>query len=411
MEVVHPRCAGLDIHKRSVVACRVTPGADGRPAKELRTFGTLTRELLALADWLDEGGVTIVAMESTGVYWKPIVNLLEERFELLVANAAHLKAVPGRKTDVKDAEWIADLLRHGLLRASYIPARPERELRELTRYRTSLVHERAGELDRLAKVLEGANVKLASVVSTLDGSAARAMLEALVEDRPDPARAVPARRTGFPLKASPEALADALEGRMGEHQRFLLATQLRHVDELDALIASVSREIEARFRPFDKAIESLMTVPGVSRRTAEIVLAEIGTDMARFASARRLASWAGLCPGNHESAGRSKGGATRKGSPWLRAALARSAMAAGRTRTHLGAQYRRLAARRGLMRAKIAVAHSLLVIIRAILISGQPFRDLGEAWFDERAHDQVRRRLTRRLERLGYEVSITPIAA
>jgi len=411
MEVVHPRCAGLDVHKRTVVACRVTPGPDGAPIKEARTFGTLTRDLLALADWLDETSVTIVAMESTGVYWKPIHNLLEERFDLLVANAAHLKAVPGRKTDVKDAEWIADLLRHGLLRPSFIPARAERELRELTRYRTSLVRERAAELDRLAKVLEGANIKLSSVVAGLDGVAARAMIGALIEGRADPATAAAGRRVGFPLKATPETLAAALEGRMGDHQRFLLAVQVRHLDDLDALIGGVSAQIEERLRPFDPAIELLTTIPGVRRRTAEVVLAEIGPDMGRFPSARQLASWAGLCPGNHGSAGRSKGGATRKGSPWLRSALVGSAMAAGRTKTYLGTQYRRLAARRGIKRAKVAVAHSILVIIRSILLTGQPFRDLGEAYFDQRDRDHVSRSLTRRLERLGYQVSIAPVAA
>ena len=409
MEVVHPRCAGLDVHKRTVVACRVVQGTSGQPRKELRTFGTITRELLALADWLDEAGVTIVAMESTGSFWKPVYNLLEGRFELVVANAAHIKAVPGRKTDVRDAEWIADLLRHGLLRASFIPSRPERELRELTRYRTSLVRERSGEVNRIGKVLEGANVKLGSVVSGLDGVSAQAMLDALVSGETDVGAV--ARLANPHLRASRETLEAALEGSVGAHQRFMLRTQLRHLRELDALIAALSSEVEQRLRPFAPQIANLVTIPGISRRTAEVVLAEVGPDMARFGTARQLASWAGLCPGNHESAGRSHGGATRKGSPWLRSALVNSATAAGRTRTYLGAQYRRLTARRGLRRAKVAVAHSLLLIVRAILTSGQPFRDLGANYFDDRDQEHVRRRLTHRLEALGYTVTLARTAA
>jgi transposase len=408
MEVVHARCAGLDIHKKSVVACRVVPDAEGAPLKEIRSFGTLTRDLLALADWLAEGGVTHVAMESTGSYWKPLYNLLEERFERLLANAAHLKAVPGRKTDVRDSEWIADLLRHGLLRPSFVPARPERELRELVRYRTSLVRERAAEVNRIAKVLEGANVKLGSVVSALDGRSGRAMLQALAAGQTEPgAVASLAHRR---LRAPRETLEAALEGRVGAHQRFLLAAQLRHLAELEALIAQVSAEIEARLRPFDPQIELLTTIPGLSRRTAEVVIAEMGTDLGRFGSARQFASWAGLCPGNYESAGKRKGGKTRRGSPWLRSALVTSAGSAGRTQTYLGAQLRRLAARRGLKRAKVAVAHSLLLIIRAMLVSGQTFEDLGTSYFDERDREHVQRRLTRRLEALGYKVSLSPAA-
>jgi transposase len=409
MDVVHSHCAGLDVHKRTVVACRVTPGPTGMPIKEIRTFGAMTRDLLALTDWLAEAGVTMVAMEATGSYWKPVYNLFEDRFELLVANAAHLKAVPGRKTDVRDAEWIADLLRHGLLQPSFIPSRPERELRELTRYRTSLVHERAAEVNRIAKVLEGANIKLGSVVSGIDGVSARAMLEALVRGQTDPGAI--AGLADYRLRASRETLEAALQGSVGAHQRFMLGAQLRHLREIDALISAVSAEIEERLRPFAAAIANLVTIPGISRRTAEVVLAEIGPDMSRFGSARRLASWAGLCPGNHESAGKSHGGTTRKGSPSLRSALVQSAAGAGRTKTYLGAQYRRLVARRGLGRAKVAVAHSLLVIIRAILLSGQAFHDLGANYFDERDQELVRRRLTHRLQALGYEVTLTPSAA
>lgn len=405
MDVVNPRCAGLDIHKKSVVACRIIQPERGQPSKELRSFGTTTRQLLALADWLDEAGVTVVAMEATGSYWKPIYNLLEDRFELLVANAAHLKAVPGRKTDVRDAEWIADLLRHGLLRASFIPGRAERELRELTRYRTSLVRERAAETNRIAKVLEGGNIKLASVASDLAGVSGRAMLGELAGGVADPVALAGLARGR--LRDRRAELEEALEGRLEAHQRFMLTRQLRHLDELDQHIAAVSAEIEERLRPFEPAIANLMTVPGVGRRTAEIVLAEIGPDMTRFATSGHLASWAGMCPGNHESAGRSRAGTTRKGSPWLRSALVEAGKSAGRTKTYLGAQYQRLARRRGARRAAVAVGHTLLVITHAILTRGVPFQDLGANYFDERDRDYVRRTLTRRLESLGYEVTVS----
>lgn len=408
MDVVNPFCAGLDVHKRTVVACRIAPGPDGQPLKELRSFGTTTRELLALAAWLAEAGVTLVAMEATGSFWKPVYNVLEGSFELLVANARHLKAVPGRKTDMRDAEWIADLLRHGLLRASFVPDRPERELRELTRYRTSLIRERAAELNRIAKVLEGANIKLASVASSVDGVSARAMLERLVAGETDPATLADLARGR--LRDKREALEAALEGRMGTHQRFLLAAQLRHLAELDALITEVSAEIEARLRPFADAIERLTTIPGVGRRTAQTLLAEVGPEMDRFPSAQHLASWAGMCPGNYESAGRSRSGRTRKGSPWLRGALVESAKSAGRSKTYLGAQFHRIAARRGAKRASVAVGHSLLVIVHALLSRGTTFVDLGPNYFDERDREQVRRRLTRRLEALGYSVSLGPAA-
>jgi transposase len=408
MDVVHPRCAGLDVHKRSVTACRIAPGPDGQPERVIRSFPTTTRELLRLADWLDEAGVTSVAMEATGSYWKPIHNLLEDRFELLVANAAHLKAVPGRKTDVRDAEWIADLLRHGLLRASFIPDRPARELRELTRYRTSLVRDRAAEVNRMAKVLEGANIKLASVLTDLGGASGRRILAALAAGSADPVELADLAKGR--LRHKQAELVPALEGRMGAHQRFMLARQLAHLEELDGHVAAVSAEIEDRLRPFEVAIGNLATVPGVGRRTAETMLAEFGPDMGRFPTAGHLASWAGMCPGNHESAGRSRSGRTRRGSPWLRAALVGAGTAAGRTKSYLGAEYHHLARRRGAKRAAVAVGHSILVIAYAILKHGTTYQDLGVNYFDERDREAVRRRLTRRLESLGYQVSIEPAA-
>lgn len=405
MEVVHPACAGLDVHKKTVVACRITPGGGGVRAREIRTFGATTPELLRLADWLAEGGVTHAAMESTGSYWKPVHNLLEDRFTLLVVNAAHIKAVPGRKTDVRDAEWIADLLRHGLLRASFIPDRPERELRELTRYRSALVAERSAELNRIAKVLEGANLKLTSVLADIDGASAQAMLRDLIAGETDPA--LLASRARPQVRASREDLEAALTGRIGPHQRFLLGAQLRHLAGLDERIAEVSREVEERLRPFEPQIARLTTVPGIARNTAEVLLAELTPDMSHFPSAHHLASWAGMCPGNDESAGKTHSGKTRKGSPWLRSALVRAGRSAGRTHTYLGAQYRRLATRRGAKRAGVAVGHSLLVIAYVILTRDVDFRDLGANYFDERDRDHVRRRLTRRLEQLGYRVEVS----
>jgi transposase len=357
------RCAGLDVHKRTVVACLVTSTPDGEPTREVCTFGTATGQLLALGDWLEAAGVGHVAMESTGPYWKPVHNLLEARFTLLVVNAAHIKAVPGRKTDVRDAEWIAELLRHGLLRASFIPSRPERELRELNRYRTSLVQERSAEINPIAKVLEGANIKLGSVASNVVGVSGRAILSAIIDGDTDAA-----------------ALADLARGRLRSKRPALT----------------------------EATLERLRTIPGIGRRTAETLLAEIGPDMGRFPSSGHLASWAGLCPGNDESGGKRRSGRTRKGSPWLRASLVEAAQAAGRTRTYLGAAYRRLTTRRGSKRAAVAVAHMLLVIAYHVISRGEPYAELGANHFDELARDRVRQRLTRRLEALGYRVSLEP---
>jgi transposase len=409
MDVVYERCCGLDVHKKTVVACLVTPGAGGRPTKEVRTFGTMTEDLDALGDWLAAAGCTHVAMESTGVYWQPIWNLLEDRFALLLVNARHVKAVPGRKTDVRDCEWLADLLRHGLLQGSFVPDRPQRELRELVRYRTSLVQERTAHVNRLQKVLEGANLKLAAVASDLTGVSARRMLEALVGGTTDPAEladlAVGRLRDKLP------ALKRALAGQFGPHQRFLVAQILASLDFLDERIADLSREIEARQRPFADAVARLDTIPGIGRRTAEILLAELGSDLRRFPSAAHLASWAGMCPGQHESAGKRRSGRTRKGNPWLRAALIEAGQAAGRTRnSYLGALYRRLAARRGKKRATVAVGHAILVIVYHLLTSPEPYQDLGVDYFDRRAPEAAERRLIRRLERLGYTVSRDPAA-
>ena len=407
VEVVHERCCGLDIHKQTVVACLVVPGSGKDPRKEVRTFGTMTDELLELADWLTMAGCTHVAMESTGVYWKPIYNLLESTFELLLVNARHIKQVPGRKTDVKDCEWIADLLRHGLLRASFVPDRNQRELRELTRYRSSLVQEHAAEVNRLQKTLEGANIKLASVASDVLGVSGRAMLQALVAGETDPSVLAGLARGSLIDKRAD--LEQALRGRMGAHQRFLLGEQLRHVEALEASIARVSAEIEERLNPFAEALDRLDAIPGVGRRTAEVLVAEIGVDMSRFPSAAHLASWAAMCPGNNESAGKRKSGRTRRGSPWLRSALVEAARAAQRTKgTYLGAQYRRLKARQGGKRAAIAVGHSILISAYHILGGRQDYIDLGEQHWQQTAKRREHR-MAERLRGLGYTV-IEPAA-
>jgi transposase len=410
MDVVHPRCCGLDVHKQTVVACVLCSGpTGGPPQRTVRTFGTMTDELLALADWLAAERITHVAMEATGSYWKPIWNLLESSFDLLLANAQHIKAVPGRKTDVKDAEWIADLLRHGLLRPSFVPDRAQRELRELTRYRTSLVQERAAEASRLQKTLEGANLKLGDVASNVLGRSARAMLEQLVAGQTDVG--VLAQLARGRLRTKIPQLERALAGRVAPHQQFLLAQQLAHLDYLDEAIERVSAEVAERLRPVEAAVERLDTIPGVGRRTAEILLAEIGPDMARFPTAGHLASWAGMCPGHDESAGKRRSGKTRRGSPWLRQALVEAAQAAGRTRgTYLSAQYHRLAARRGKKKAVIAVGHTILVTAYHLLARDQAYEELGPDFFERRDRAAVERRSVRRLEALGYRVTLEPLA-
>jgi len=407
MQVLHGCCCGLDIHKRFVVACVLTTAADGSVQKVTRTFSTMTDELLALLDWLTEVGCTHVAMESTSAYWRPIYNLLEGHLTVLVANAYHIKAVPGRKTDVRDAEWIADLLRHGLLRGSFIPSPEQRQLRDLTRYRTHLVEERARVTNRLQMVLEDANVQLAAVVTDVRGVSARAILEALVAGESDPTTLADLARGR--LRAKRELLTRAVVGRFTAHHAFLITEHLSQLDYLEEAMERVSAEIAQRLQAEQGAIDLLDTVPGIGRRAAEIIIAEIGTDLCRFPSAKHLASWAGMCPGNAESGGKRLSGKTRKGNRWLRQVLIEIAHVATKTRgTYLAAQYRRIAARRGKKRALVAVAHTVLVIIYHILTRRESYRDLGEAYFDHLEHQHVERRLVRRLERLGYSVTLAP---
>ena len=354
MDVMYSCCCGLDVHKKTVAACLIISTEGPEPVKEVRTFRTMTTDLLALADWLQEAGCTHVAMESTGVYWRPVYNLLEGQFELLVVNAQHIKAVPGRKTDVKDAAWIAELLRHGLLRGSFIPSKPQRQLRELTRYRSTLVQDHARTLNRLQAVLEDANLKLASVVTDVYGVSARAMLAAILAGERDVETLADLARGR--LRAKRDQLKEALEGRVTAHHSFLLTEPLSTLEYLDEAIARISGEIDQRLTAEQEAIALLDTIPGVGQRAAEILIAEIGTDMSRFPSAKHLASWAGMCPGNHESGGKRLSGKTRKGSRWLRQILVEIAHVASKTKnTYLAAQYRRIAARRGKKRALIAV--------------------------------------------------------
>jgi transposase len=410
MEVVNERCCGLDIHKQTVVACVIVPGSGRQPHKQIRTFGTMTDDLLELADWLAECQVTHVAMESTGVYWKPIWNLLEDQVELLLVNAHHVKQVPGRKTDVKDCEWLAYLLRHGLLRASFVPDRPQRELRELTRYRTSLIRERSAEINRVQKTLEGANIKLGDVASNVLGVSGRQILTALVSGTADPTMLADLARGK--LRSKLPQLQRALVGQFGPHQRFLLAQQLAHLDALDELIEQLNTEVEQRLRPFEDALNRLDSIPGVGRRTAETIVAEIGLDMTRFPTAAHLASWAGMCPGNNESAGKRKSGKTRKGDAWLRTALIEAAHASSRARhTYLGALYHRLITRRGKKKAVVAIGHTILVIAYHLLRDAVEYADLGPRYFDERDEQHVTRRLVHRLEALGYSVQLERSAA
>jgi transposase len=400
MQVMYERCAGLDVHKKTVVACVVTP-----EGQEIRTFGTMTAELLTLADWLLISGCTHVAMESTGDYWKPVFNILEDMFEVLLVNAQHVKAVPGRKTDVKDAAWLAEVLQHGLLRASFIPPVAQRELQDLTRYRSTFIQERVTLINRVQKLLEDANIKLAAVASDIMGVSGRAILAALLIGHADPQ--VLADLAKGRLRSTREQLTKAVEGRVKPHHRFVLTELLSQIDSLDETIARFDTRIQEICGPFEEAVGLLDTIPGVARHTAEMIVAEIGTDMTRFPSADHLASWAGVAPGNYESAGKRASGKTRKGNRFLRTSLVQAAHAAARTKgTYLSAQYRRLATRRGKKRAILAVAPSILVMAYYMIQRQEPYHDAGADFFDRLQPEDTARRLIKRLEQLGYQVTL-----
>jgi transposase len=401
MDLLYAKCAGLDVHPRSVSACARTV-IDGRLQHEVRTFGTSTRELREMAAWLAACGCTHVAMESTGVYWKPVWHILEGRFELVLANAMYIRNIPGRKSDVKDSVWIADLLAHGLLRGSFVPPEQIQELRDLTRTRKQLTREITRHTQRIQKTLEDANVKLTEVISSVLGVSGRAILRALIAGEDDPARLV--ELTGGRLKAPKEKLLDALHGRVTDHHRFMLKMHLEQVERLEEAV----RELEARADrgPFRAATELLTTIPGVSDVTARVIVAEIGDDMSRFPTPANLVSWAGLCPRLDESAGKRRSTRVRKGAPWLKTVLVQAARAAANKRDcYLRAQYLRLKARRGPNKAVLAVAASILTAAYYMLKYGIEYRDLGANHF-ERDKELQAQRLLRRLKALGLEVTI-----
>jgi transposase len=403
MEVLFDRCCGLDVHKKEVVACVITPGG-----KKTRTFYTMTDDLLELADWLAEEHVTHVAMESTGPYWKPMYNLLENEFTLVLGNAQHIKIVPGRKTDVKDAEWIADLLRHGLIKGSFVPDRAQRELRELLRYRRSLIQEHTREVNRIQKVLEGANIKLASVASDVLGVSGRAMLRAIADGVNDP-RAIAGLAKGK-LREKQDELEKSLKGLVGSHQRMVIACQLEHLVFLEEQINKLDKEIADRMGPLQSQIDAADSIPGIDVRTAQDILGEMGTDMNQFPDASHLASWAGVSPGNNRSAGKRRSGRTMRGNRWLKAALVLAARAAVRGKgNYLNSQYHRLVARRGDKKAILAVAHSILVMLYTMLKKGQEYQELGSDYFDKRNSNATVCRAVQRIEQLGFKVTLEVI--
>ena len=444
MDVVFTQCAGLDVHKKTVMACRVTPDPTGQQADglmEVQEFGTLTRDLLALSDWLAAAGITHVAMESTGEYWKPVYNILEGDFTVFLVNAAHVKQVPGRKTDKNDARWLAKLMRYGLLQASFVPSQGQRDLRDLTRYRTKLVQERSREVNRVQGVLERANVKLAAVATDVMGVSSRAILAALVEGRADPATM--AELAKGRLRSKVPLLEQALTGLVRDHHRQLLALQLAHIDFLDEQLDTLGAEIIRRVTnlsgdeppitppgapdetgsatepgasgapmTFACAITVLDTIPGVDQRGGEMLVAEWGPDMTRFGTAARLAAWSGVAPGNDESAGKQRSRKTRQGNPTLRTGLTQLAHAAARTKgTYLSALYQRLAVRRGKKRAIMAVAHSMVVSAFHMLSRHESYHELGANYFDAHRREHLVDQLTRRIEHLGYRVTLEPVPA
>src|SRR5215216_193869 len=409
MQAIIERCCGLDVHQETVVACLLIGAAGAQARKEVRTFRTVRRDLEALRDWLTAAGVTHVGMESTGVYWRPVYAVLEGHVELIVGNARHIGNVPGRKTDVKDAEWIADLVRHGLIAKSFVPPPPLRELRDLLRYRRKLVESQAAERNRLLKLLETANIKLASVVSDVLGVSGRAMLRALIEGTAS-AQTMADLAKGQ-LRRKRADLVLALEGRVEEHHRFLLGLQLRRLEAADEEIAALDARIDGKLEPYRAPHTLLMQIPGVDRLVAAVLIAEIGIDMSVFVSVYHLASWAGVCPGNHESAGKQKSGRARNGNVHLRTMLVGAAISAARTKgSYLRDKFHRLKARRGALRAALAIAHKIVVAAYHRLAKGLAYRDLGEAYLDQIGERRTVANLKRRLERLGYQVTLEPRA-
>jgi transposase len=409
MEVLHPHCAGLDVHKDSVVAC-VRHMVDGAVTTDVQTFKTTTQELMALSDWLSAAGCTHAAMEATGVYWKPVWHILSDgELQLVLANAAHVKNVPGRKTDVNDATWLADLMAHGLIRASFVPDEPTQQMRDLLRTRKQFVRERSSHTQRLQKTLEDANIKLDSVLTNILGLSSRRILEALIAGHTAPQAL--AKLAHNNIKATSTELEAALQGRVTAHHRFMLRLHLDHLQAVDAAIARIDHEVDGNIEPFRVAIAMLSTIPGISSLSAEVIVAEIGIDMSHFPSEAHLISWAGLCPKNDESAGRRRSNRIKKGAPWLKTTLVQCAWAASRTKqSYLQAQYLRLRSRRGAKKAICAVAASILTAAYHMLKNGTLYQDLGANHFDNRAKGKQVLRLVNRLQSLGFAVQISPVA-
>ena len=404
MQVVYERCCGLDVHKDTVAACiAITEG--GRVYRDKRVFGTTTKDLLELSDWLAEHSITHVGMESTGVYWKPIWNILEGQFDITLVNAQHFKSVPGRKTDLKDGEWLSDLLRHGLLRKSFVPDKPIRELRDLTRNRAMLAKERARLSCRIQKVLEDANIKLASVASDVLGASGRAMLKAIVRGESDPA--ILADLAQKRLRAKLPELRSALTGCIDDHHRFLLRQWLELLGVIEGKIAEFDQQIDQKVTPYQEAVTTWMAIPGIDRVAACCLVAELGANMDQFPTARNLSSWAGVCPGNNESAGKKRSGKTRRGGVWLRRVLCEAAWAASHCKkSYFHAQYQRLAGKRGKKRALIAVAHSMLSVAYVLLKEHRAYQDLGADYFQRANRENVTKYHVKKLQKLGYDVSL-----
>lgn len=404
MDIIYERCCGMDVHKDTIVTCFIT----GRK-KTTKTFSTTTSSLLQLVDWLKINECQYVAMEATGAYWKPIYNVLEmEEMPTLVVNAQHIKAVPGRKTDVKDSEWIADLLKHGLLNGSYIPKREHRELKELVKYRRSLIQERARELNRIQKILEGANIKLSSVVSEINGKSSRQMLDMLASGETD-VKAI-ASKAQMRLKQKISQLEEALQGFIGAHQKLMLKMMFNHIDNLDAQISALDEEIEKRLLPIQDKVDLIDSIPGIAKRSAQVVISQIGTNMNQFPTAAHLASWAGLCPGNNKSAGKRRSGRTRKGNDMLKTTLIECSKSASHQKsTYFYAQYHRITSRHGKNRATVALAHTMLTIIYQILKNNIPYYELGADFFEQQRKKEIVQKSVKRLESLGYSVTIEAV--
>jgi transposase len=408
MEVMLERCCGIDVHKSKLTACLLVGKPHGEVKKTIRTFSTMTNDLLILKDWLEAEGCTHIAIESTGVYWKPVFNILEDSLTVILANAREIKNVPGRKTDVKDCEWIADLLRFGLIRASFIPPKPIRELRDLTRYRTKLIQEMTSEKNRVQKVLEDANIKLSCVATDIFGVSGKEMINALLQANSTPEEIAELAK-GRLRKKIPE-LVEALRGNVSDHHRYLIEMSLRHLESLGELIEDLDERIDKAMEPYREEQKLLMSITGVEKKSAESVIAEIGVDMGQFPSEAHLASWAGVCPGNNESAGKRKSGKTTKGDTWLERTLIQAAYAASKAKnTYLKDKYHRIAARRGKKRAAVAIAHKILSFAYHILLYRVPYRELGEAYLDKLNKEVLEKRLVKRLELLGNKVIIEPV--